>query len=462
MPMLHGTDISLRDYWEIIVRRKKIVIFFFAITVILALVFSYNGETTYESVTKVAIQTNFMEVQPIAGPKILNVEPSIGMSKLFLNTQYEIIMSRLVLEKAVYILGWDKTEDTDSAIVRLKRLTRVEPLTSGNVIGIFARSSVPRVAMDMANAVAQAYIDLKKEDRQKLIRDIYTALEEQARQAKFKLDESEKELEKFKKQYSIIELEGKDISEKTMSDINDKLIVLKTQIIENETLLNTLNDLYDKDSLSALTLVSERIGSVYPINTHLKDIYFSKENNLNNLIQKFRDKHPLVMEARSDLESIKNEIKAEVKRAMDSLVADIGTKKNIQTTLLSYIENPAYSEKQTKYLDLKQKTDTNRELYNTLLKTLKDTDINEKLMQSPDARIIEPAHLPTSPVPGRKLGVILSPILGLILGVTVSLMLAYLDNTIKTIEDVEKFLNLPVLGVIPRMRVIRRDKNEKR
>jgi len=101
-------------------------------------------------------------------------------------------------------------------------------------------------------------------------------------------------------------------------------------------------------------------------------------------------------------------------------------------------------------MDLQREVGLNKDLYTNLLRRLKEMDVTEQISDQPEVRIIEFASLPMSPLPSpKKRGKAMSPAVALIIAVMVSFLLEYLDNTIKTIEDVETYLDMPVLGVIP-------------
>ncbi|MBX4270572.1 YveK family protein [Clostridium estertheticum] len=69
-----------------------------------------------------------------------------------------------------------------------------------------------------------------------------------------------------------------------------------------------------------------------------------------------------------------------------------------------------------------------------------------------DIQVMDKAVIPLKPIsPNKKLNLVIGLFLGLMLSLGVVFLLEYMDNTIKTESDVEKYLALPVLGVIPRI-----------
>jgi capsular polysaccharide biosynthesis protein len=91
----------------------------------------------------------------------------------------------------------------------------------------------------------------------------------------------------------------------------------------------------------------------------------------------------------------------------------------------------------------------NQKIYDALLVRLKEVDITGNIDVS-NVRITEKAQLPMYPVnPNKKRNLLLGAILGLMIGIGISFLWEYLDRSLRTEEDVEKYLGLPVLAIIP-------------
>lgn len=448
---------NLRDYWRIILKRKKALIITFSIVMIVGLFLTREKKTEaiYQATAKITVEGAFVQVQPLPEANVVRREPWVTLNPAFLQTQYGIIKSQPVAERAINILGWD-IQNKEMVINRIKNSTTVQgpgmgPGEASTIISISATDTNPREAMEIANAITQAYIDLKKEERENLIGSVYAKLEDQVREVKAKLDASEKRLEEFKKKEGFVAIEDRvDLTSQTVQQVNQRLIDVRSAITERESLLKTLKEMWQKDSLSALTMISEKLWQTHEVNVDLKRRLLDKQNELNNLIQIYKEKHPEVIRVNSELQMIKKQVDDEVKGIISSLESDIETNRNLEKTLSSFLQRPDFGEKQTKYTDLKREVDLNRDLYMNLLRRLKEMDVTEQISNLPEIKIIELASLPTKPLPSaKKRGRLMTPAIALILGIMLAFLLEYMDNTIKTIEDVETYLDMPVLGVIP-------------
>lgn len=448
---------NLRDYWRIISKRKKGFVITFIIVMILGLILTKEKvkELIYQATAQIAVEGAFVQVEPLYGQNVVRREPWVALNPVFLQTQYGIIKSQGVIERAIKLLGWDM-QNKEMLIRRIKGSLAVQgpgygPEQASSIISISAIDPNPREAMEISNAITQAYIDLKKEERQNLIGSVYAKLEDQVREVKAKLDASEKKLEEFKKKEGFVNIEDRtDLTAQTIQQLNQRLIEVRSNIAEKEVLLKTIKELWQKDNISAMSLISEKLWQTNPVNIGLKQKLLEKQNELNNLLQIYKEKHPEVLRVNSELQMARQQVDNEVKGAINSLESDIETNRNLEKTLLSFLQKPDFGEKQAKYADFRREVDLNKDLYTNLLRKLKEMDVTEQISNQPEIKIIELASLPTEPLPSaNKTGKLISPVIALILGLMVAFLLEYLDNTLKTIEDVENYLDMPVLGVIP-------------
>src|SRR5262249_49164803 len=109
----------------------------------------------------------------------------------------------------------------------------------------------------------------------------------------------------------------------------------------------------------------------------------------------------------------------------------------------------AMAEKMVQYNILKREAEADKALYEGLLTKLKEAGIAEGLKSS-NIRVVDPAMIPsTSSRPAKARNIALAFLVGLVGGIGLALLREYLDNTVKTPDDVETLARLPSLAVVP-------------
>jgi len=112
-------------------------------------------------------------------------------------------------------------------------------------------------------------------------------------------------------------------------------------------------------------------------------------------------------------------------------------------------EGQELNEKEIQYLALQRESDSNQQLYEAVLKRLKETGVTGGL-ETNNVSVIEEAAVPRAPIRPRKtINLVVSVLVGLFVGVGVALTIEYFDTTVKTPDDVERYLGLPVIGIVP-------------
>ena len=107
------------------------------------------------------------------------------------------------------------------------------------------------------------------------------------------------------------------------------------------------------------------------------------------------------------------------------------------------------AEKLVQYNILKREADTNKQLYDGMLQKLKEAGITAGLRSS-NIRIVDPALIPDGPSrPNKTRNILLSILVGFLGGIGLALLREYLDNTVKTPDDIETLARLPSLAVVP-------------
>ena len=349
-------------------------------------------------------------------------------------------------KKVYYFMVNDKY----SAIDMVKKNLTIERLgNESNLIAIHFDDNVPQRAAEFANALAENYLQHEIERKNLEAKKILAFIDMQLAKANKKLQHSESTLENFKKN-SNINLGAKN------SNLTESLADLEAKISELGMAEELLSSLYAQirsgknlATVTAAGLNIEDTGIPQLIREMQKTVLQRKL-----LLQDYTYEHPAVKRLTQSI----NQQKRVIATSVMALKKRISRRKKILQQKIKkqskMMENLPQEEKILG--GLKRKFIINEKIYSYLLQKRAETAI-QKASTVTNSRIVDRANVPQKPIkPKRKLIVLVSFIIGLLIGSLLVLLREYFDNRIHTEEDINKISNIPVVATIP---VIKNDKN---
>ncbi len=358
-----------RDYWFIIVKRKKILI----ISIILSILFGFlntkKGAPTYLARAKIMIATG-EAILPSGGNKMAGMYLENQDTAEKYSNEYEFMRSYVVADKTAKMLG---LTDKD-AVKYIRGAITIDPVLTGyvitNIAFVIATDTDPKKAMDIANYTIRAYLEAKEDGVRGKIRKTYEVYTQQIQELKDKIRKAELLFEEHKKKHN---LEG----------------------MENE------------------------------LEKHQAELL--------KLLNVYTEKHPLVLAKRAQIEELNSRLMGDVSH--NDAASDKPQDSDIGKT-------------KSEYYALQQEILTNKEMYNYLMVNIKELNVSQELSKLEQVKVLEWAALPTVSEQKKNIVLFFSPFLGLILGVGLIFFLEYMDNTIKTDQDIKQYVGLSTLGVI--------------
>jgi len=155
------------------------------------------------------------------------------------------------------------------------------------------------------------------------------------------------------------------------------------------------------------------------------------------------------------IQQVQQRLDSEIQNMVSAAQAEYKVAKAREDTLFNNVnqmrrEGQDLNEKEIQYLALQRETETNQQLYDSIAKRLKETGVTGGL-ETNNVKVVEAAIAPSAPVRPRKawnLG--LAIVVGLGVGVGLAVALEYFDTTVRNPDDVERYLGLPVIGIVPK------------
>ena len=396
----------------------------------------------------------------------------------FYPTQYELLRSRGLAERVVRNLDLTRSRNGERAAVEPAKAPgapasaaddaaalggaaqgllgglSVEPIRNTSLVRIGYRSKDPAYAARVANAFAEAYIDLGIEDRYTSAGKASSFLSSQIETLKSEIQEKENELQRFSRTSDIVggvDPASNDVL-KRLETLNNDYLGAKRVRIEKEARYHELQ-IAGKESVA-----DSLSGGVV---SELRSNQLKMERDYETKLKTYKPDWPAMVSLKADIEKGQQHLKALIEemgaRARTDAFAEYQTALRQEQTLSAEVDRSKgeainQSSAAVEYTNLKVEIETRRQMFDELLKKQSETEVSARLQGTRDSniRIIDSALTPGGPFrPSLRQDVTYGLMLGLLLGVGIAFLIEFLDRTIKSPEEIERRLKLPTLAVVP-------------
>ncbi|KAF1687190.1 exopolysaccharide biosynthesis protein [Pseudoxanthomonas broegbernensis] len=471
--------IDLLAYWRIIVKRRWLILGILGGVVAVALVATLMATPIYRATAVLQIERQSQQV-------VQSGELGIptGVDPEFLTTQIGLLKSRTLAERVVDDLDLDKARlerlNPPSWSARLKAVVRPQenPAAGAGPAGDGDSEAERRAAADMvqqaltiapqprsrlvsihfdspdrnfsaraANAIADGYIAGELERRFGASSYAKTYLEQQLLLSKSRLEDAERKLVEFAQKENLVsDADGRSLVGQNLSDLNASLAQAQAQRIRAQA---RWTQVQSSGALPQDMLSGSIAGALRQQRADVQRTYQEKG-------RVFKPEYPEMQQLRSQIEEIDRQIAAEIAGVRRSVKAEydaaVRQEALLQTQLAQLRDQTLDTDSRSiQYNILKREADTSRQLYDGLLQRYKEVGVAGDVRPN-NISVIDRAQAPPWRYkPNVLLNLALGVLLGVVIGVLVALALEFLDDTIKTPDDVEHRLGLSVLGIIPQL-----------
>lgn len=339
----------------------------------------------------------------------------------------------------------------------LRSREKINPNREGDLISISLTDQDPYLATETVNMLADIFVEKNRTMRKQTNELVSNYLKEQLDMASTRLNESDYELKGFRNKH----LKGLDReTQETVDQLNNvqnQINRLEVQRNELDLLLSKLDPtVSDFDEGVSMHYIYRRIAA-QPIfeednamamtRQELNDLY-DEENDL--LERGIPERNPNVMEIREKIWSLQNTLTALGQKKIQVLDNSILDLKNQAESMQQNLSN--LPEEELQFIKLSRRRNTNEDIYKIYLRRFMEAQISEAVA-SENIYVIDPAIVPYAPIEkDKKKKAILGMILGLSLGLSAALFWELIDKSIKTRDDIKRYLKLPILGSIPKVK----------
>lgn len=473
--------IDLRQYWNILNRKKWPIIGLATVVSIIALLVVYAITPIYQATSTILIESQ--------NANVVSIEEIYGLdtrAQQYYETQFEILKSRPLAERVVNELSltehptfkaeeksagfnWrsllpfsiatqpvateiDPNELTIAAAKQYQANLNISPVRKTQLVYVNYQSPNPKLAAQIANAHANAYIESIMDARVDMTQSAASWMTRRMDELRSSLAKSEAKLQAFREQEKIVDMEGlQSLPAKEINEISTRLIALRGELSQAKTAYFQVRQLRDA-SISELSAVPAVMGD--PLVQSFRQANANAESKVAELGKRYGPKHPKMFAAQSELNAANDSLARQIRSVAESIRAKYEDTRDQEKELSNALTQAKgqyhdVGRKESEFRVLQQEVESNRALYDMFYNRVQETSQTDDL-KSANARVISPAITPTNPVkPNKKLIVILAFMVSLMAGVVAAFLLDALDNTIKSAADIEEKLQQPLLGMLP-------------
>ncbi len=481
-PEEEGLD--LRALWQVIVKRRWTIIAVMLVVVAAAVTATLLATPIYRATLTLQIDAEEIKVVKIDTPTAADA----GSGQEYLQTQYALLKSRSLAQRVVEQMGLNAPPDPNAAApqsglemarawlaswlrpggpdpdaqelpagttgqtveqLRLERAINdllgnltVAPIRNSRLVGVSYDSPDPVLAAKVLNNLAKTYINLSLERRFDATTYARNFLQERLAQVKTKLEESERELLDYASREQIVAIDQKEnVIARSLEEANKAAAEATQRRIAAESIYRQL-----------ATTGSQGLPRVLdnPIIQELKQKRGELESQYRDVVSK------------GELDRLNSMLDKEIANIRAAITADYETAKAEETMQLA---NLAQIKKDLLALQgrsiqlniLRREADTNRQLYDSLLQRYKEVGVTAGIGIN-NLSVVDEAKVPSSVFkPNLRQNVAIALVLGVLAGVGLAFLFERLDDSFRRPEDLERILDLPMLGVVPKLATPRGD-----
>ncbi len=338
----------------------------------------------------------------------------------------------------------------------LERRLALDPVRNTKLIEITVYDEDKNMAANIANAIVDSYRDYRSSLRsEQTVRGI-KALQDQYQEDEAKIDAAQQKVDQLRSDLHVNDYDPNSTSPSPTLTA-EELRVINNQMIEGEAQYMKL----EKEVSELQPLSPEKLRDVLPTvvqDSTLSDLLVklnTAKQNFVSLTNDYSPANPDVIRIQSLIDELNNEINDRVSGIMAGLNSQVQSQKAALDTLTDSVNEAKQKDlddaaRTQPYWEEKRKLETMLDFHRLLSTKIEAEKIDMNIPKTGMVEIVRRAEPGKDPVrPNKTLNIVLGVVVGLVVGIGLAFFIEYLDTSVKTIDEVERAFQAPVLGVIP-------------
>ena len=453
----------LYDYLLILRKHQWLILSFLLAVVTIVTIATFRMQPVYVATARIEVDRENANILPFQGADSYDYMMD---SENYIETQSKILTSQTLALQTIRNAGLSARPEFSSpagpseayASGNLANQARppelseflgslgVKRVPNSRLMDVSFESTDPQLAARIVNAHIATYIEQNFRSKYESTSQASTWLLDQLSELKVKVQKSEDARIAYERQNQIWTLDDKQsITTQRLSDANKQLSDAQSERMKKESLYQFAKN----GNLDVVPQVQS--------NAALTDLFKKRTDastEYEEALSQYGPNFPRVQRLRNQLKDIDASIEKEKQQILNVLESDYQEARQRESLLTAALDQQKaeanqMAEKLVEYNILKREAEANKALYEGLMTKLKETAISASLRSS-NIRIVDPAMIPSTPArPAKARNVALAFLVGLVGGIGLALLREYLDNTVKSPDDIETLARLPSLAVVP-------------
>lgn len=453
----------LLDYLLVLRKHQWLILTFLLTVVTVVTIASFKMKPVYQATARVEVDRESQTMLPFQGG---NSWDEYEDMENYIETQSKILQSETLALQTIKSLDLERSPEfggtpASAGIIQaapsskrpeilgefLGRLA-VKRVPNSQLIEVTFEAGDPQLAAKIVNAHLQNYIEQNFRSKYDATTQASNWLSSELEELRIKVEKSEDARIAYERENQIWQIDEKeDISTQRLADLSKAVTEGQTAMAEKEALYRMATS----GNVDALPAARD--------NAVVQDLLRRKadiDEQYAAALDQFGPKFPKVERLATQQKEVADDLANARKTILESVQEEYNTARShvelLQEALdKQKVESNAQSEKLVQYHILQHEAEANKQLYDGLLQKLKEAGITAGLRSS-NIRVVDPALAPVSPSrPQKARNIFLALLAGIVGGIGLAIFREYLDNTIKSPDDVEALTGLPSLAVVPSM-----------
>jgi succinoglycan biosynthesis transport protein ExoP len=457
----------LLDYLIILRKHQWLILTFLLTVVTVVTIASFKMKPVYTAAARVEVDKEAQSMQPFPDSNGIGEYED---SEAYIETQTKILQSEtlaLMTIKSLDLARYPEFGGSPNSIASqhagsfptrpailgafLGRLV-VKRVPNSRLIEVQFEAEDPQLSAQIVNGHLQNYVEENFRSKYDATTQASNWLSAELEELRIKVEKSEDARIAYQRENQIWQIDEKqDITSQKLGDLSKAVTEAQTDVAQKEALYRMATS-GNVDALPAARN-NDVISNLLKRKSDLDEAYAEA-------LDQYGPNYPKVLRLQAQQKEVGQGLANARKTMVESVEEEFNTARNHVELLQEALDRQKaeandLAEKLVQYHILQHDAESNKQLYDGLLQKLKEAGITAGLRSS-NIRVVDPALAPASPSrPQKARNILLAVLVGLVGGIGLALFREYLDNTVKSPDDIEALTGLPSLAVVPSLPGVR-------